>query len=159
MERQNAVVASQRLLGEMMGCSVDTVRRALRVLIDEKWVQMVRIGRGREAAYIVNDRVAWGQRRALMPHVSVFSAQVLADSRDQEPETLEGPELRRIPVLHHPGEQQLPSGPSDEPPTQPSFDGMEPALPAIFHDDDGNKWERNPVTGEMQRIIDEDDMR
>ena len=39
-------------------------------------------------------------------------------------------ELRRIPSLY-PGELQLPSGPGQEPPSQPNLDGMEPDLPHI----------------------------
>ena len=39
-------------------------------------------------------------------------------------------DLRRIPTLY-PGEQQLPTGPGEEPPSQPSIPGLEPDLPAL----------------------------
>ena len=41
--------------------------------------------------------------------------------------------LRRIPTLY-PGEMQLPSGPGDTPPSQPSIPGMEPDLPSLYAD-------------------------
>lgn len=152
MGSQNAVVASQKILAALMGVSVDTVQRATKVLEAEKWVQIVKIGKGKEAAYVVNDRVAWGQQRGMKQHISVFSATVVADSDDQEPQTLNGPELRRIPVLY-PGDQQLPEGDSDEPPSQGLLEGCEPDLPAIVRDEQGNEWEVNQETGEMQRRI------
>ena len=138
MGHQNAVVASQRVLADLMECSTDTVQRAVKVLQAEQWVQVVRIGKGKEAAYVVNDRVAWGAKRDTMRHVSVFSATVLADARDQETVTLDGPDLRKIPLLY-PGERQLPTGPGEDPPSQPDFDGMEPDLPARY----------DPETGEI----------
>jgi hypothetical protein len=36
--------------------------------------------------------------------------------------------LRRLPRLF-PGERQLPTGPGEDPPSQPSIDGLEPDLP------------------------------
>lgn len=152
MGHQNAVVVSQKILAGVMGCSVDTVRRGLRVLKDEKWIQIVRIGRGREAAYVVNDRVAWGEKRGSMPHLSVFSATVYADSADQDEQTLEGSELLKIPVLY-PGEHQSPVGDSGGPPSQGLLEGMEPDLPAIQRDAEGRVWEIDPVTGEAQQLI------
>jgi hypothetical protein len=45
------------------------------------------------------------------------------------------------------GEQQMPSGEGLEPPSQPSFEGMEPDLPAIVRDPDGNEWKVDRTTG------------
>jgi hypothetical protein len=132
MGPQNAVVVSQRVLAELMGVTDRTIRNALADLAAGGWIQVVRIGKGREAAYVVNDRVAWGQPRNQLP-LSLFSATIVADARDQDPATLEGPKLRRIPVLY-PGEKQLPTGQGEDPPSQPSFDGLEPELPALTGD-------------------------
>jgi hypothetical protein len=55
---------------------------------------------------------------------------VVADAEDQDPLTLEHSDLRRIPTLY-PGERQLPSGQGEDPPSQPSIDGMEPDLPQL----------------------------
>jgi DNA-binding transcriptional MocR family regulator len=128
MQHQNAVVVSQSVLAKFLGCSLDTVNRAVRDLVAERWISVVRIGRGKEAAYVVNDRVAWGQPREQL-RLSVFSATVVADFEDQDEALLGNGDLRRMPTLY-PGERQLPTGPGEEPPSQPAFDGMEPDLPA-----------------------------
>jgi len=151
MGHQNAVVVGQKTLAKMLGVSERTVRRAVTDLVEEHWIQVVRIGRGKEAAYVVNDRVAWGQSRNQL-RLSVFSATVVADHEDQDAETLGHGDLRRIPALH-PGEQQMPSGEGMDPPSQGLLEGMEPDLPAIVRDDQGHEWEVNQETGEMQRRI------
>lgn len=151
MGHQNAVVVSQKVLAQLMGCEVRTVSRSVAVLVEESWIQVVRIGKGKEAAYVVNDRVAWGQSRDQL-RLSVFSATVIADLDDQEPDALEHRDLRRIPTLY-PGERQLPAGEGAKPPSQPSFDGLEHDLPAIVRDEQGNVWEVDPTTGEMQQRI------
>ena len=129
MGHQNAVVVSQAVLAKMMGCSVETVKRAVRDLVAERWVSVVRIGKGKESAYIVNDRVAWGQPRDQL-RLSVFSATVIADFDDQEDGLLGSGEMRKIPTLFV-GETQLPSGPGEPPPSQPHIEGFEPELPAL----------------------------
>ena len=129
MGHQNAVVVPQTVLAKLMGCSVDTVQRAVRDLVAEKWISVVRLGRGKEAAYVVNDRVAWGQSRDQL-RLSVFSAAVVADYDDQDEALLGHGDLRRIPTLYA-GERQLPTGPGEDPPSQPHMPGMEPDLPAL----------------------------
>lgn len=151
MGHQNAVVVSQKVLAQLMGRSLDTVGRAVRDLAAENWIQVVRIGKGKEAAYVVNDRVAWGQSRDQLT-LSTFSATVIADREDQEPETLEHRELRRIPTLY-PGEQQLPSGAGLAPPSQPALDGLEHDLPTVVLDEKGQEWDVDPATGELQARI------
>ncbi|ECX1171379.1 helix-turn-helix domain-containing protein [Salmonella enterica subsp. enterica serovar Muenchen] len=132
MGHQNAVVISQKTLAKLLGVNERTVRRAVTDLVEERWIQVVRLGRGKEAAYVVNDRVAWGQPRDQL-RLSVFSAAVVADFDDQDEALLGHGDLRRIPTLY-PGEHQLPSGPGEEPPSQPAFPGLEPDLPHIDMD-------------------------
>lgn len=130
MGHQNAVVISQKTLSLLMACSLDTVQRALRILVDERWIQVVKMnGPGTVAAYVVNDRVAWGQPRDQLC-LSVFSATVVANSEEQDTATLSNVSLRRIPSLF-PGERQLPSGDGQGPPSQPSLDGLEHDLPHL----------------------------
>lgn len=149
MGHQNAVMVSQKTLAKIMGSSLDTVKRALRDLEAERWIQVVKMnGPGTVAAYVINDRVAWGQSRDQL-RLSVFSANVVADAEDQDPLTLEHSDLRRIPTLF-PGEMQLPSGAGEPPPSQPAFEGMEPDLPVIVRDETGREWEVNQQTGELQ---------
>lgn len=130
MGERNAVVISQKTLAKMLGVTDRTVRSAISDLVAERWVSVVKLnGPGTVSAYVVNDRVAWGERRDKLP-LSVFSATVVADREDQDAAMLGHGELRRIPSLY-PGELQLPSGPGQEPPSQPNLDGMEPDLPHI----------------------------
>jgi len=140
MGHQNAVVVPQKVLAKLMGRSTDTVQRALEVLVSENWIQIVRLnGPGTVSAYVVNDRVAWGEKRENLK-LSVFSANVIADMEDQNPAELEHKDLRKIPQLFH-GERQLPHGPGEDPPSQPSIDGMEPDLPSIGYGDNQGSLE------------------
>lgn len=134
-----------------MGVTDRTVRTAIADLVSENWVQVVRIGKGKEAAYVVNDRVAWGQSRDQL-RLSTFSATVIADLDDQDTEALEHRDLRRIPTLY-PGEQQLPSGTGLAPPSQPALEGLEHDLPAVVLDEQGQEWDVDKSTGELQGRI------
>ena len=130
MGHQNAVVISQKTLSKLMGVTDRTIRTAINCLIAEHWIQVVKLnGPGTVSAYVVNDRVAWGQPRGELV-LSVFSAAVVVDKADQDPATLDHADLRRIPALY-PGEQQLPSGPHEDPPSQPCLPDMEPDLPFL----------------------------
>lgn len=130
MGEKNAVVISQKTLGKLLGVTDRTVRSAVADLVAEGWISVVKLnGPGTVSAYVVNDRVAWGERRDKLP-LSVFSAAVVADRNDQEEALLGHGGLRRIPSLY-PGELQLPTGPGETPPSQPHLDGMEPDLPHI----------------------------
>lgn len=149
MGSQNAVVVSQRTLSKLMDCHLETVKRAIRDLEAERWIQIVKMnGPGTVCAYVVNDRVAFHGKRENM-RFSLFSAAIIADIEDQDPLALEHSDLRRIPTLF-PGERQLPSGPGEDPPSQPSLGGLEHDLPAIVRDELGQEWEVNPATGELQ---------
>ncbi len=131
--QNNAVVISQKVLAELVGVTDRTIRTAIADLEAGNWIQVVRIGKGREAAYVVNDRVVWGESRDKLPF-SIFSATIVADARDQEPATIDGPKLRTIPVLFR-SEQQLPTGPGEDPPSQPGLPGVDlPNLPEIRGD-------------------------
>lgn len=123
----NAVVVSQSVLAKLMGVSVDTVNRAVRDLQADGWIEVVRLGKGKEAAYVINDRVAWARARKDLV-LSKFRATVIADADDQDSTALEAP-LRKFPSLY-PGEQQLPSGDGEDPPSQPALEGLEIDLPS-----------------------------
>lgn len=126
--RENAVIVSQKAIAKVLGITDRTVRNAMNDLADGNWLQMVKIGAGRECAYVLNDRVAWANKRDNL-RFSRFTAQVIADADDQTDQTLSGPSLHRLPDMF-PGEKQLPSGNGLPPVSQPFFDGMEPDLPA-----------------------------
>lgn len=129
MGSKNAVVISQHTLAAMVGVTDRTIRTAIADLVAGRWIQVVKLGKGRECAYVVNSRVAWGESREGL-RLSVFDAAIVADWADQEDPLLGSGDLRRIPVLY-PGEQQLPAGDGEPPPSQTCLDGMEPDLPAL----------------------------
>jgi DNA-binding transcriptional regulator YhcF (GntR family) len=134
MSAQNAVVTSQATLAKMLRCDPRTIRRAIEDLESDNWIQVVSMGgAGTVNAYVVNDQVAWGEKRDNMPRLSLFSARVIADIEDQSENTLARSQLRKIPVIY-PNERQLPTGPGAEPPSQPAIPGMEPDLPALEGD-------------------------
>jgi len=131
MGRHNALVASQKTLASLVGCTDRTVRTALKVLKDENWLEVRQIGpTGTACAYIVNDRVAWSGKREGIRY-SLFSAAVLLSDEDQPDKEDLGalPSLEAIPALY-PGERQLPTGDGLPPPSQPSIPGMEDDLPS-----------------------------
>lgn len=130
MNSRGALIASQTTLAELSGTSVSTVKRAIKVLVDEQWVQTIRIGseRGGALAYVVNRRVAWADKRKNGQY-ALFDARVLVSERDN-PQGLEGPNLTHIPSMS-PGDSQLPEGEGEEPPSQPTIEGLEPDLPHI----------------------------
>lgn len=156
MGHQNAVVISQQTLAVLLKVHVRTVARAVSDLVDERWIQVVRIGKGKEAAYVVNDQVAWAAPRGLL-RLSVFSAAVVADASEQDKRSLEPVDLRRIPTLY-PGEMQLPSGPG-ETPGQGALTGVDPpALPNLkpvsyVDEDTGQMFDVDLETGEFQQRI------
>lgn len=132
MDRSGALVASQATLSKLMGVSVATIKRALTVLTDECWIDVVRVGseRGGVNAYVVNRRVAWADKRENQRYAS-FDARILVSEEEQDgPIPDDRPQLRQLPVLS-PGEIQLPAGDGSPPPSQPTLDGLEPELPAL----------------------------
>lgn len=133
----NAVVISQKNLARLVQGSERGVRDAIRLLCADRWLEIRQIGgRGTVNAHVINDRVAWSGARDGIRY-SLFSATVIASS-DEQPDAAElvhQEPLRRLPGLFR-DEQQLPSGDGLPPPSQPSFPGMEPDLPATTHSDD-----------------------
>lgn len=125
----NAVVVSQKVLQQIMGCSRPTVQRALDVLAADRWIEVRQIGdRGTVNAYVLNDRVVWNGPRDGLRH-SLFSATVVLSSEEQTDVQELGQQepLRQLPRV---GELQIAHGAGLPPMSQPSFDGFEMNLPA-----------------------------
>lgn len=131
MGDHNAVVASQATLARLCGCSIATLKRALIDLKAGRWIEVRQVGpTGTACAYILNDHVAWSGPRDGIRY-SLFSATVIV-ADDEQPDRADldtQPVLRKLPRMF-PGERQLPTGPGEDPPSQPSLDGLEPDLPA-----------------------------
>lgn len=129
MDQSGAVVASQATLSKLCGYSAATVKRAIADLRSDRWIEVLQIGgKGGACAYVVNSRVAWADSREKLP-MALFTARVIVSADEQA--RVEATPLRRIPTLMRPGELQLPSGPGEDPPSQPGLPGLETDLPAI----------------------------
>lgn len=137
MADHNAVVMSQTTMAGLLGVDARTVRRAVAMLKEHRWIETRQIGeRGTVNAYIINDRVAWsGPREGI--RYSLFTANVVISDAEQPDHEQIGQEkpLRKLPSLY-PDEQQLPSGKGLPPTSQPFFDGMEPDLPTTIREGD-----------------------
>lgn len=116
MGPQNAVVITQKMLARLIGVTDRTIRTALADLEADRWIQVVRLGRGKECAYVVNDRVAWGQSRDDL-RLSTFSATVVVDRGDQDEGSAEEGDLRSVSLIFKVGEDEQ--------------DDFEPAVSAV----------------------------
>ena len=115
------VLASRETMRELLGCSMPTVERALRLLIAEGWVQRIKVGGAHALA--INSRVAWVGPRGDLAH-AVFGATVIASRSEQDAVALTPPPLRHVPTLRD-GEHLVPHGDGLPPPSQPPLPGVE----------------------------------
>lgn len=116
------VVVSRQAMCELLDCSMPTVERALRILINGGWVQRMRIGSAHALA--INRRVAWAGSRGDIQH-AVFEATVIASRSEQDDLSLNPPPTRHIPILQE-NEIPIPTGDGKTPPSQRLLQGVEP---------------------------------
>ncbi|PGH59476.1 replication protein [Azospirillum palustre] len=130
MGDHNAFVASNQALSDLTGLSLATIKRSIKILHDRKWINILRLGpTGTVRVIVVNDQVAWFGPREGLRH-SLFSAAILVSEAEQDAaEMLGNGRLHELPAIYR-GEMQLPTGDGLPPPSQPSFLGLEPELPA-----------------------------
>lgn len=134
MDKSGAVVISQKVMAELMSVHYNTIKKAVKILKENNWIDVVRIGseRGGVNAYVVNRRVAWADKRENQRYAA-FDARIVTSSGEQDTETIENKEpLKQLPNM---GEFQMPHGDGIEPPSQTIIDGLEPQLPAINNTD------------------------
>ncbi|RRH68326.1 helix-turn-helix domain-containing protein [Falsigemmobacter faecalis] len=128
LDGNESITASYKTLADYMGRSVMTVRRAVKVLEEERWIEVCNVG-GSVNSYNINARAAWSEKRENL-RFAKFHSTILASSGDQKAELLsDKASLRRIPSVYA-DEQQLPSGEGLPPISQPALTGMELDLPA-----------------------------
>jgi len=127
----NAVVISQKTMASLLKCDERTIQRAVAMLRQHKWIDVRQIGNtGTVNAYVVNRNVGWSGPRDGIRYALFSAAVVISDQEQPDRESLDQREpLRHLPTLY-PGERQLPTGDGLPPPSQPSFPGLEPDLPA-----------------------------
>lgn len=89
------VVASRTALCELTGFSISTFHRALKPLIEQGWIQRVKIGNA--FAIAVNSHIAWIGSRDKLQHAH-FTATVIASATEQDQWALNPPETQFAPV-------------------------------------------------------------
>ena len=103
MNKTNAVVISQKTMGQILGYSRATLNRAITLLRNERWVQVVTTGTSN--AYIVNSKVLWRDQGGKR-YASFFAEVVVSEDEQSHPiENWEGIELRSLPILQ--GNEQV----------------------------------------------------
>jgi len=119
------IVCSRQTMRELLGCSMPTAERALRLLIEEGWVHRIRIGG--VSALAINHRVAWVGPRGDIQH-AVFGATVIASRNEQDSLSLNPPPMKNIPIIENDEEEVLPIGSGLNPPSQEGLAGFHPTV-------------------------------
>ncbi|GJH39035.1 helix-turn-helix domain-containing protein [Paraburkholderia hospita] len=122
MDRKNAVVISQGLLAKRLNVSAPTVKRAVALLREQKWIGVKKVGTAN--VYMVNSAVFWTSRAE--GKYATFSAQVVLDYDEQDEVTKAGGDegLRFVERIDA-DEDVLVTGAgigSDDPPEQAQID-------------------------------------
>jgi hypothetical protein len=122
MNKQNAVMVSQESLVKLTALSKPTVKRAVALLREQNWIEVVKVGTAN--VYRVNSGVFWTARAD--GRWTSFSAEVIAnfDEQDEVTKATPTPKLRHIPYVQA-DEDVIVSGTelgSDDPPEQSQLD-------------------------------------
>lgn len=98
MDKRNAIMISNDTIGQIMGVSRASITRAIRILKEENWIQIVKISSAN--AYVLNNKVFW-QTSGNLKHAS-FSAQIIASASEQDQKDLaDDARLKSLPPLVH----------------------------------------------------------
>ena len=106
MNKQNAVMISFRAMKQLTGKSRATLDRAIRVLKQNNWIQVVKVGQAN--AYVLNSAVFWSDRGDKRSMAS-FSAQVVTTFEEQEKDIRQCPDvsLKRVPSLEPKAQERV----------------------------------------------------
>lgn len=117
MSRSNALVVSQKAIGDAIGATRETVNKAIKLLTAHNFIQVIKAGGN--TVYVVNSRVAWqGERGA---RYAAFGADVIALESEQLGTIDDLPPLKSVPILHDSERLQVGNEPID-PPDQGELD-------------------------------------
>lgn len=98
MDKKNAIMISNDTIGLIMGVSRASITRAIRVLKNENWIQIVKISSAN--AYVINHKVFW-QTAGNLKYAS-FSAQIIASADEQDQKDLaDKARLKQLPSMVH----------------------------------------------------------
>lgn len=115
MNKSNALVISQATIGQMLGYGRTTIHKAIKLLEEEKWMQIVKVGTAN--AYIVNSKVVWRDHSG--KRYGSFFAEVVVSEEEQTKtaEDLDRLEIKHLPILRY-GETPVDDGADLPPPDQ-----------------------------------------
>lgn len=121
MDKQNAVMISFKAMELILGKSRPTLDRAVRILKEDQWVQVVKVGTAN--AYILNSAVFWtdkGNNR----YLSDFSAKVITTLGEQDKDLRANPKvkLKRVPTIVSKTERLVLGNDKLPPPDQTDLD-------------------------------------
>lgn len=121
MDKQNAVMISFKAMEQIVNRKRPTLDRAIRVLRDGKWIQVVKVGTAN--AYVLNEAVFWTDHYSKRETAS-FSAQVITtlEEQDKDLRKSKSVQLKRVPSLTTPEERIVLSDDKLEPPDQQHLD-------------------------------------
>lgn len=96
MDKQNAIMMSSASISAVLEISPATFKRAMAVLRNDRWVQIVKVGTSN--AYLVNSRAFWQSYRT--HRVASFNAKIITTGAEQKESMrrLEEVSLKKIPV-------------------------------------------------------------
>jgi hypothetical protein len=98
MNKTNAIVISQKAMSELLDAHKGSISRAAKMLSEERWVQVVKIGTSN--AYVVNSQVIWRANNRNGNRYAVFNAEVIAtDTEQNDLDAWNGMELKHVPVI------------------------------------------------------------
>lgn len=116
VNKQNAVIIGMDTLSKFVGKTRQSCSTAIKLLKEEKWVQVVKVGQAN--AYVINAAVFW--QSTAQGKMAVFHAAVIADRDEQGVEFDEGVKLKSFPILQD-NERLIISG-KTPPPDQQEID-------------------------------------
>lgn len=113
MGRNNALAVSQAVIASKVGVKVLAVNRAIKLLDDHKFIEVVKVGN--LCVYRVNSRVAWQGNRG--EKYAYFSADIIAFEGEQTSDIEALEPLKQVPVIND-GERYLMGNEPIDPPDQ-----------------------------------------
>lgn len=100
MNKQNALVISQKTLQQITKKSRTTIYRAIKTLEDNAFIEKLNVGSAN--AYVINSNVFWQDNAGVKGKFAIFTATVIASDSEQEQEYRENwddVKLQKLPFI------------------------------------------------------------
>jgi len=81
MDSYNAVICSYKVIHETFGISQDTIRRAIKLLKDKKYIEVYKSGTSN--VYAINKQIVWNSWGTNFKHAK-FGANIVLSAEEQE---------------------------------------------------------------------------